>query len=132
MSHRRIRAHYEQLSEFETGHIIGLKEGGGQIGESVVIWVKAMRPFEVAARTDPYATCRSRLAMNPASNCVLTIMEDVSGDDEGSVPILLSLLHATQALNQELWSGMSFLLTAASRLSSLEAYLQYSDTSTTF
>ncbi|GFU48551.1 transposable element Tc1 transposase [Trichonephila clavipes] len=26
MPHRRIRAHYEQLSEFERGHIIGLKE----------------------------------------------------------------------------------------------------------
>ncbi|GFT98111.1 uncharacterized protein TNCV_789301 [Trichonephila clavipes] len=28
MPHRRIQAHYEQLSEFERGHIIGLKEGG--------------------------------------------------------------------------------------------------------
>ncbi|GFT55288.1 transposable element Tcb1 transposase [Trichonephila clavipes] len=26
MPHRRIRAHYEQLSEFERGRIIGLKE----------------------------------------------------------------------------------------------------------
>ncbi|GFV32728.1 HTH_Tnp_Tc3_2 domain-containing protein [Trichonephila clavipes] len=28
MPHRRIRAHYKQLSEFERGRIIGLKEGG--------------------------------------------------------------------------------------------------------
>ncbi|GFV67057.1 hypothetical protein TNCV_357411 [Trichonephila clavipes] len=27
MPRRRIRAHYEQLSEFERGRIIGLKEG---------------------------------------------------------------------------------------------------------
>ncbi|GFU19184.1 hypothetical protein TNCV_4397681 [Trichonephila clavipes] len=42
-----IRAHYEQLSEFERGRIIGLKEGGwAQIGESLIIWVEAMRPLE--------------------------------------------------------------------------------------
>ncbi|GFW62775.1 hypothetical protein TNCV_2625381 [Trichonephila clavipes] len=28
MPYRRIRAHYEQLSEFERDHIIGLKEAG--------------------------------------------------------------------------------------------------------
>ncbi|GFV23030.1 HTH_Tnp_Tc3_2 domain-containing protein [Trichonephila clavipes] len=28
MPHRRIRVHYEQLSEFERGRIIGLREGG--------------------------------------------------------------------------------------------------------
>ncbi|GFX67347.1 uncharacterized protein TNCV_720111 [Trichonephila clavipes] len=28
MPRRRIRTHYEQLSEFETGRIIGLKDGG--------------------------------------------------------------------------------------------------------
>ncbi|GFY29381.1 HTH_Tnp_Tc3_2 domain-containing protein [Trichonephila clavipes] len=28
MPRRRIRAHYEQLSEFERGRVIGLKEGG--------------------------------------------------------------------------------------------------------
>ncbi|GFW65241.1 hypothetical protein TNCV_395071 [Trichonephila clavipes] len=38
------------------------------------------------------------------------INEDMSGDAQGSVSILLSLLHATQALNQELWSGVPFLL----------------------
>ncbi|GFY05559.1 transposable element Tcb1 transposase [Trichonephila clavipes] len=40
--------------------------------------------------------------MNLAPKCALTITQDVSGDAQGSVPILLSLLHATQALNQEL------------------------------
>ncbi|GFV46464.1 hypothetical protein TNCV_3233521 [Trichonephila clavipes] len=50
----------------------------------------------------------------------------------GTVPILLSLLHAIQALNQELWSGVPFLLTAGSLWSSLEAHLQHSCTSTTF
>ncbi|GFV50215.1 HTH_Tnp_Tc3_2 domain-containing protein [Trichonephila clavipes] len=33
---------------------------------------------------------------------VLSIIEDASGDAQGSVPILLSLLHATQVFNQEL------------------------------
>ncbi|GFV95184.1 hypothetical protein TNCV_1293021 [Trichonephila clavipes] len=45
------------------------------------------------------------LATNRTSNCVRTIIEDVSGDAQCSVPILLSLLHATEALNQELRSG---------------------------
>ncbi|GFU93163.1 transposable element Tc1 transposase [Trichonephila clavipes] len=43
---QRIRAHYEQLSEFEGDRIIRLKEGVGQIGESLVLWVKAMRLLE--------------------------------------------------------------------------------------
>ncbi|GFT32412.1 HTH_Tnp_Tc3_2 domain-containing protein [Trichonephila clavipes] len=41
MLHRRIRAHYQQLSEFERGSIIGLREGcwanrriAGHIGRS--------------------------------------------------------------------------------------------------
>ncbi|PRD28351.1 UNVERIFIED_CONTAM: hypothetical protein NCL1_32637 [Trichonephila clavipes] len=51
-----------------------------------------------------------RLETNPDSNCVLTIIEDVSGDAHGSVPNLLSLLHATQALNKELLSRVPFLL----------------------
>ncbi|GFV97076.1 hypothetical protein TNCV_3526621 [Trichonephila clavipes] len=44
------------------------------------------------------------LATNPTSICVLTIIEDLSGDVQGSVPIL----HVTQALNQELLSGGHF------------------------
>ncbi|GFV41194.1 hypothetical protein TNCV_2979481 [Trichonephila clavipes] len=40
--------------------------------------------------------------------CVLTIIEDVSGDAQSSVPILLSLLNAPQVLNQMLWSGAPF------------------------
>ncbi|GFW31278.1 uncharacterized protein TNCV_2578591 [Trichonephila clavipes] len=35
--------------------------------------------------------------MIPSSNCVPTIIEDMSGDPQGSVPILMSLLHAAQA-----------------------------------
>ncbi|GFV40003.1 hypothetical protein TNCV_4412341 [Trichonephila clavipes] len=50
--------------------------------------------------------------MTLASNCVLTIIESVSGDTQGNVPLLLSLFHTTQALNQELWPGVPFLLTA--------------------
>ncbi|GFV65914.1 uncharacterized protein TNCV_1365291 [Trichonephila clavipes] len=64
------------------------------------------------------------LATNLASNCVLTIIEDVSGDAQGSVPILISLLHTKQALNWELWSGVPFLLTTEPLWSLLEAHLQ--------
>ncbi|GFV71071.1 transposable element Tc1 transposase [Trichonephila clavipes] len=53
-------------------------------------------------------------------NCVLTIIEDVSGDAQDIVLILLSLLHATHALNQELSSGALFLITAGPLWSSLE------------
>ncbi|GFX44334.1 hypothetical protein TNCV_1097741 [Trichonephila clavipes] len=80
MPRRRIRAHYEQMSEFERGHIIELKEEG---------WC---------------------LATNPASICVQTIIEDVFGDSQGSVSILLPLLQVTQALSKELWSGVPFIL----------------------
>ncbi|GFX55797.1 transposable element Tc1 transposase [Trichonephila clavipes] len=48
------------------------------------------------------------LATYPASNCVLTLIEDLSGDAQGSVPILLSLLHATHSLNQKLWFWVPF------------------------
>ncbi|GFV80644.1 hypothetical protein TNCV_4618061 [Trichonephila clavipes] len=50
MRRRRIRAHYEQLSKFERDRIIGLKEAVGQIGESLVIWVEAMRLLEDAGK----------------------------------------------------------------------------------
>ncbi|GFW08572.1 hypothetical protein TNCV_2775941 [Trichonephila clavipes] len=56
-------------------------------------------------------------ATNSASICVLTIIEDVSGEAQGSVPILLSLFHA---LDQELLSGVPFPLTAGPLWSSLE------------
>ncbi|GFX77237.1 hypothetical protein TNCV_5063701 [Trichonephila clavipes] len=45
----------------------------------------------------------------------------VSGDVQDSVPNLLSLLHATQALSQKLWTGVSFLCTAGPVWSSLES-----------
>ncbi|GFX98679.1 hypothetical protein TNCV_1502571 [Trichonephila clavipes] len=50
----------------------------------------------------------------------MTIIEDVSREAQGIVPILLSLLHAILALNQELLSGTPFLLTAGSLWSLLE------------
>ncbi|GFX82338.1 hypothetical protein TNCV_2870191 [Trichonephila clavipes] len=94
------------------------------------------RLSEIYALTDYYDTCHSYLYIvelgysgvwldkagimvtedvsfldtNPPYNCVLVIIEDVSGDAQCSVPILLSLLQATQALNKELWSGVPFLL----------------------
>ncbi|GFU10167.1 hypothetical protein TNCV_3449501 [Trichonephila clavipes] len=46
----RIRAHYEQLLEFERGRIIGLKEGGWANRSSLVISVEAMRPLEDAGK----------------------------------------------------------------------------------
>ncbi|GFW69081.1 transposable element Tc1 transposase [Trichonephila clavipes] len=52
---------------------------------------------------------------------VLTIIEDVPGDVQGSVPILLSLLCATQAFNRKLWSGVPFRLTAGPLWLLLEA-----------
>ncbi|GFS74805.1 hypothetical protein TNCV_1395101 [Trichonephila clavipes] len=52
------------------------------------------------------------LATNPVSNCVLTIVENVSEDSQGSVLVLLSILQATQAFSQELWSAALFILTA--------------------
>ncbi|GFV52665.1 uncharacterized protein TNCV_2873361 [Trichonephila clavipes] len=91
----KIRAPYEQLSEFEGGRIIGLKE------------------------------CLTR---NPALIRVLTIIEDASGDAQGSVSILLSLLHTTYTLKQELWSGVPFLLTAGPHWSSLKTHLQHRGT----
>ncbi|GFV76784.1 hypothetical protein TNCV_4730041 [Trichonephila clavipes] len=73
-----------------------------QIGESLVIWVEAMRPLEYAVKN----------VMNPTSNSALTVIEDVSGEVQGMLPILLSLLHAPQTLNQELLSGVPLLLRA--------------------
>ncbi|GFW28628.1 DUF4817 domain-containing protein [Trichonephila clavipes] len=85
--------------------------------------------MEVLESSSSSHTC---LATNPASNCVLTIIEDVSGDAQDSAPSLLSLLHALQTLNQELWCGVSFLLTSGPSWSSLEAHLQHSSTSMIF
>ncbi|GFV90557.1 hypothetical protein TNCV_2222731 [Trichonephila clavipes] len=52
-------------------------------------------------------------ALNPTTNSVLTIIEDMFGDAQSSMPILSSLLLSKQALNQELWCGVPFLLTVA-------------------
>ncbi|GFT72567.1 hypothetical protein TNCV_974181 [Trichonephila clavipes] len=49
MPRRRIRAHYQQLSQFERRRIIELKEGGGVL-ELLVIWVEAMQTLEDAGK----------------------------------------------------------------------------------
>ncbi|GFW86938.1 hypothetical protein TNCV_2810931 [Trichonephila clavipes] len=82
--------------------------------------------------TSKFSTNHGNRMTNFASNCVLEITQDESGDDQSNMPILLSLLHVTKALNQELWSGVPFRLTAESLWSSLEANLQNSGMSTTF
>ncbi|GFV62118.1 hypothetical protein TNCV_4109211 [Trichonephila clavipes] len=81
-----------------------------------------------SAFTRPDSSLSTIRSTNSVSNCELMIIEDVSGDAQGSVPVLLSLLHATQVLDQELWSGVPFLLTAGPLWSSLEAHLQHSGT----
>ena len=45
----RIRAHSEQLSEFDRGRIIGLKEAGGT-NRRIARQVEAMRLFEDAGK----------------------------------------------------------------------------------
>ncbi|GFV90373.1 hypothetical protein TNCV_4380881 [Trichonephila clavipes] len=60
------------------------------------------------------------LVTNTASNCLLAIIEDVSGEAPGSMLILLSLSNATHALIQELLSGATLLLTTGLLWSSLE------------
>ena len=70
--------------------------------------------------------------MNPASNCVLMIIEDLSREVQGSVLILFSLLQATQNLSLELRSGVLFPLTAGSLWSPLDSQLRHCGTSTTF
>ncbi|GFT32676.1 hypothetical protein TNCV_2641021 [Trichonephila clavipes] len=50
-SAHRIPVHYEQLSNFERGRIIGLKEAGfGKIGESLIIRFEAKRSLEDAGK----------------------------------------------------------------------------------
>ncbi|GFU50293.1 HTH_Tnp_Tc3_2 domain-containing protein [Trichonephila clavipes] len=180
---RRIRAHYEQSSEFQKGHIIGMKEAfwganrritrhmGRSDADIRKCWqewldiapdsslstIRHVTCTRVSTMTIqrrliernlcsyrplrhlplPPSHCRAKLqwrlarsATNSNSNCVLTLIEDVSEDSEGSVPIQLSLLHASQALNQELWSGVPFLLTAGHLWSSLEARLQHNEDKT--
>ncbi|GFW21658.1 hypothetical protein TNCV_4281731 [Trichonephila clavipes] len=48
--HHRIPAHYEQLSEFERGRIIGLKKAGWVNRRIARHMVKAMRPLEDAGK----------------------------------------------------------------------------------
>ncbi|GFS72128.1 hypothetical protein TNCV_3904051 [Trichonephila clavipes] len=50
---RRIRAHYEQMSEFERGRSIGLKETDwlDEIEEFLNIWAEMMQRLDVAGKT---------------------------------------------------------------------------------
>ncbi|GFX65359.1 hypothetical protein TNCV_3169061 [Trichonephila clavipes] len=50
MPRLEIQAHYEQLSEFERGHIIELKEAGWANRGPIIIWVEAMRPLKDAGK----------------------------------------------------------------------------------
>ncbi|GFX39256.1 uncharacterized protein TNCV_3859801 [Trichonephila clavipes] len=122
-----LAAGFEQLSVFERGCIIRLKKAG---------WANRRITRHMGRRDAAIRRCCKNgwkmadfsvmmcLATNSASNCVLTIIEEVSWDAQGSMSILLSLLHATQVLNQKLWSGAPFLLTAGPIRSPLMAHLQ--------
>ncbi|GFU77499.1 HTH_Tnp_Tc3_2 domain-containing protein [Trichonephila clavipes] len=56
MPRRRIRAHYEQLSEFEKGRIIELKEGEDQ--EDRLIVISAVTALDSSLSTIRRTTCR--------------------------------------------------------------------------
>ncbi|GFS60024.1 transposable element Tc1 transposase [Trichonephila clavipes] len=65
------------------------------------------------------------LATNCVTICALTIIEDVSGDGQGSLPILLSLLLAPGSQQGVMvWSAISF--EAGIIWSSLQTHLQHS------
>ncbi|GFU76280.1 hypothetical protein TNCV_527601 [Trichonephila clavipes] len=70
--------------------------------------------------------------MTPASFCVLTIIEDVSGDGQGNVPILFftTANNTDPQQGTRLWGAISF--EAGPLCSSLEAHLQHIGTLTAF
>ncbi|GFX88487.1 hypothetical protein TNCV_2279551 [Trichonephila clavipes] len=84
MPRHRIRAHYEQLSELERGRTIELKEVGWKHAD----WGRIVFSEE------------SRFQMHP----------DHHRRRVRRRPNLLSLLHASQTFNKELWPWMPFLL----------------------
>ncbi|GFV68451.1 RNA-directed DNA polymerase from mobile element jockey [Trichonephila clavipes] len=126
MPRRRIRVHCEQLSEFERGRTIGLKDAdwakrriAGHMDRSNAAIIRYWQQWEDSgrfqrhdgsARTEHYAICHLRLytvepdysgawldqvgitlnadveclPTNPASKCVLKVIEDVPGDSQGS------------------------------------------------
>ncbi|GFV66920.1 transposable element Tc1 transposase [Trichonephila clavipes] len=72
-----------------------------------------LRTQQVSVRSDSQSDGWNRAdwgltVFNNESRFQLCLYEDVSGDDQASVPILLSLLHAPKALNQKLCSGVPF------------------------
>ncbi|GFW00060.1 transposable element Tc1 transposase [Trichonephila clavipes] len=90
MPRRRIQAHYEQLSEFESGRIIELKEAGWANRRTARLMGRSDATIRRCrgARLDKVGIMLTedvqRLVTNPTSNCVLAIIEDVSGDAMGS------------------------------------------------
>ncbi|GFX00066.1 hypothetical protein TNCV_3080621 [Trichonephila clavipes] len=52
MHRRKIRAHHEQLSEFERGRIIELKDRGWTNRRNARRIVEAMRPLEDAGKNE--------------------------------------------------------------------------------
>ncbi|GFV59692.1 hypothetical protein TNCV_1907631 [Trichonephila clavipes] len=75
-THTRIRAHYEQLSEFERGGIIRLKKAGWanrRIAHHMGRW---MRPFEDAAVfvwSSLEATCSRVRCRRHSENCFVAV-----------------------------------------------------------
>ncbi|GFS48162.1 transposable element Tc1 transposase [Trichonephila clavipes] len=97
------------------------KKQVGQIGESLVKWGEAMRPSEDADTNGCIVADFSVMVVvdigsqqmgstNLASNCVLTIIEDVSEDTPGSLPILLFTIacHTGAQPGVMVWSAISF------------------------
>ncbi|GFV04107.1 uncharacterized protein TNCV_917281 [Trichonephila clavipes] len=134
MARHRIRAHYEQLSTFERGRIIGLKEAGWTNRRIA----RHMERIDAAIRRCwqgwvDNGRFQHHDGRNYADWRFIMFSDEfrfqLCPDDHrrrvwrrpGSALILLSQLQATQALNQELWPGVPFLLTAGTLLSSLEA-----------
>ncbi|GFX25012.1 cytochrome P450 3A8 [Trichonephila clavipes] len=109
MPRHRIRAHYEQLSEFERGPIIVLKEAGwtnrritrfrGRSDAAIRrCWQEWMGNDRFQRQDGSVFSDESRFQLCPDDNRRRVWRRPMQ------MPILLSLLHITQALNQELRS----------------------------
>ncbi|GFU59316.1 transposable element Tc1 transposase [Trichonephila clavipes] len=124
MPRRRIRTHYELLSEFERGRIVGLKEEGWahahtQIGESLVICFEAMRPLKDAVFSD-----ESRFHLCPGDHRRRVWRRPWQRVD----PAFPNGCHTGPQQGVTVWGVISF--EARPRWSSLEAHLQHIGTST--
>ncbi|GFW23329.1 transposable element Tc1 transposase [Trichonephila clavipes] len=110
MPRRRIQAHNEQLSEFERGRIIGLKDGG---------WNHADWERIVFSNESSFHLCpddhRKRVWRRPGPR---------------ADPAFTITRHTGPQQGVMFWSAISF--EAGPLWASLEAYLQPIDTSTAF